>query len=145
MGLPLRPVKIQKPILDRIKLAFEWARMGDVKFFKAAVTDDLLDARDESGNSLLHAVVLAKREVKFIEILVKRGVPIDGINSEGNTALHLAVKMQWVRFVRKLLACGADMNIPNFSGQVPAQMNKSKTIQQVFEEQNALVSLSDEN
>lgn len=54
--------------------------------------DNLADVVDEEGNTLLHAVAKSNYGAPFINLLLKKGVPINAQNKQGETALISAAK-----------------------------------------------------
>lgn len=72
-------------------------------FFTPAV----LGARDSAGNGALHYAAMAALP-DGAAYLARRGVPVDGTNAEGRTALMLALKADSVQTVNVLLSLGAD-------------------------------------
>jgi hypothetical protein len=126
------------------KTIFDFAKNGGFKSFKLALTDDNVNRKDENGNSLLHIVVLAKRKVKFVEALREKNVDINGINSEGNTPLHLAVEQKVMRIIKKLCESGADTNIKNHNGKSPKEVRSNLKIQKYFQEREALDQMKDD-
>lgn len=60
-----------------------------------------------------------KGELPKVKTLVTRGANISGVNSQGETALHLAIKHGHKRVSEFLLAHGADVNAQNAYGDTP--------------------------
>ena len=115
----------KKPRIDidpRIERIFDLAKIGSIQAFKEALTPDLMEAQDREGYSLLHRVVLEKREVKFIRVLISAGFPINKPGPLGNTALHVAVNIQSKKHVQELLKQSADRTVTNQAGKTPVQM-----------------------
>ena len=53
-----------------------------------------------------------------MELLLKQKVDINTLNNEGMTALHLAaMRGESIKFIKKMLAAGADKNIPTEFGE----------------------------
>jgi hypothetical protein len=119
---------------ERIKEAFYLAQKGSYQSFKEALTEETVQAVNDKGNTLLHEVVLARREVKFLSALVERNASIDKVNAAGNTALHLATELKSFRHVKKLKELGVDLNVRNRAGKTAEEMTKSKKIRILFQE-----------
>ena len=66
------------------------------------------------------AMDLARRgEVAELEELVRRGLPVDVQDPDGNTMLMLAAYRGHVEAVRALIALGADVDLRNARDQAP--------------------------
>ena len=92
-----------------------------------------LNAKDHLGNTLLHECVAAtdaqdsqedeekleseKQCIQTICSLVKRGVAISAINSDGLTALHYAVETRGDKIVKTLITLGACVNMTTKTGE----------------------------
>jgi ankyrin repeat protein len=120
------------------------ARTGDIKFFTKALTTDSLHAVDEKGCSLLHKVILENRPVKFIKVLVDKGLSVNITDSRGDTPLHLAASLKFTHQVKKLLELGADPSIQNLAGKTPIEVTKSKKIKKIFAEKKETEAQSKE-
>ena len=75
------------------------------------------DARTttRNGNSVLH-LAAADGQVALIPVLIVAHAPIDAVNSQGDTALMLAVKSRCPGCVTSLLAAGASTRVRNKDG-----------------------------
>lgn len=58
-----------------------------------------------------------------IKSLVAVGVPVAGVDSEGNTPLHLAVRHGCTDAIQALIEAKADMNARNLKGQTPLMIS----------------------
>jgi ankyrin repeat protein len=67
-------------------------------------------AIDKQGNTVLHHAASGDNP-KTVELLIKRGVPINAVNYNRETPLWLAVKNGQPNTVVTLLKYGADRNI----------------------------------
>lgn len=83
--------------------------------------DESLKNTDEFGNSLLQLSILAKMPKLFDELLSFPGTNIDYVNSDGNTALHIAAICSDHEKIEKLLSKGANCIIRNKHGFTPIQ------------------------
>lgn len=100
-----------------------------IKLFESLVNsnqnfDRIINKQDVStGNSLLIYAVI--HNVKHIvELLLLRGIDPNIQNSFGDTALHLAYKMNSTGIVNTLIEFCADQKIKNNGGLYPWQMSK---------------------
>jgi ankyrin repeat protein len=68
----------------------------------------------------------AKGDTKLVKALLDRGLPIEGRDSTGQTALHRAAALDWVEgataTVQALLARGAKVNAVDREGRTPLHM-----------------------
>jgi len=121
---------------------FELAKVGKMKYFKQALNEETRKVKDGEGNSLLHCVVSNERNVPFIAALLnpKYEDLIDVTNHEGNTALHIAVKIDCLRLVEKLLKYFPSLNIKNQQGKTAEQMSQSRKIKALFAEHRNLTA-----
>ncbi|HOZ72976.1 MAG TPA: ankyrin repeat domain-containing protein [Spirochaetales bacterium] len=78
-------------------------------------TPEVLAAEDPSGNGPLHHAAMAGL-ADGAAYLARLGVPVDGKNDDGQTALMLALKRDSTGTVNALLALGADPGIRDSSG-----------------------------
>ncbi|KAF2708992.1 ankyrin [Pleomassaria siparia CBS 279.74] len=71
---------------------------------------DITKTTSTTYSSVLHAAVIG-RQLENVQYLIELGIPIDGPNSSGETALHLAAKTPGAYPTAKyLLEMGADVN-----------------------------------
>lgn len=82
---------------------------------------------DRQQNTLLHAAALRGSSHIFTAVcegFIAKGIPfpINLQNAERNTALHLAVQGKNPQIIKKLLEAGADKNILNADGLIPADL-----------------------
>jgi len=78
---------------------------------------------DRSGNTpLFLAVMKGRRFETIIHRLIDQGADVNGVNSNGNTILHVASKYNSPEVVRHLLKSGANPNAKNESGNSPVHI-----------------------
>jgi hypothetical protein len=132
-----RPEKRQKEALelavDRMKEVAMYANEKKFKDFENSLSQLVLNARDDEGNSLLHLIVLQRGGVKCINPILIKGGDINATNREGNTPLHLAVKIKSLQTVKNLVLRGADLNKRNNDGKNPKEISNTKQINEYFE------------
>ena len=82
-----------------------------------------INSSDELKSSALHwAAYMNSEQVVAYLLSDPRLNCLDGVDSEGNTPLMLAVTYGNTRVVRRLLIKGADRYIPNHAGKIPFQV-----------------------
>ena len=94
------------------------------------VKPSTVNARDEEGNTPLHLIV---RRYKFTKIIwnkmAKYDVNFDAQNLNGETALHIAAKMNKLNFIHILLELGASKDIVDNNDKRPLDLaSKSEII-----------------
>jgi hypothetical protein len=133
-----RPEKRQKQSSESAETGIEKMAMlaneRDFRAFNIALNSFDLSKKDDKGNSLLHRIVLQKNLATYIDAVLKEGgALLDMPNREGNTPLHLAVKVQSLTTVKVLVARGADLNKKNNDGKNPKEISNTKQINEYFE------------
>lgn len=58
-------------------------------------------------------------KVPTLKVQVEAGVDLNAKNENGDTALHVAVKLGFIEFVPAILKQGADPNVTDKQGQTP--------------------------
>jgi ankyrin repeat protein len=88
--------------------------------------DCCVDVRDQNSDGLLH--LIARHGAKFDwsnvgRMLIQLGVSTDSVNDQGQTALHVAVSSQNLRFARFLIRSGASMKAADSNGSTPLHLS----------------------
>jgi len=90
-------------------------------------SDLLLDSKDKNENSFLHYAVLENNDSRIIEELVKAGLDIEAVNSEGKTALHIAALKNNIECLKTLISLGAQINPLDNEGNTPFMVSKGES------------------
>ncbi|MEO5586559.1 MAG: ankyrin repeat domain-containing protein [Novosphingobium sp.] len=79
----------------------------------------IVNTRDvTSGDTALH-IVVARRDLTWIDFLTAKGANVNARNGRGATPLQLAVGMGFIEGVERLLEKGARVDEPDASGETP--------------------------
>ncbi len=87
-----------------------------------------LHSLNESGAEPLHFAVLFRDEEvadRLVRMLLDNGAELNGIQREGETALHHAVARGSIRLVSTLIEAGADPFFKDKLGRSPADLAKN--------------------
>lgn len=78
-------------------------------------------SRIDEANALIYCVRFG--ELRKLKILLKKGLDPNNQNSDGITALHIAVGSKNIEAIKILISRGADKSIENNQGQSPIDFN----------------------
>merc|ERR1740121_3454164 len=81
---------------------------------------EILLARDEHGNNLLH-IACQNNNRRIAKLLLKNGISVNEQNTRGNTPLHYCSQYGFMQLADYLISHGADDGIPNHLGLMPPQ------------------------
>jgi len=98
---------------------FDLAARANDSTFNLLITADTVNSRDSSGNTMLHATVRNRGNANQIGRILDNRAPVDARNREGETALHLAVRMNQRETGEFLISRGASIFSLNSSGHSP--------------------------
>lgn len=87
----------------------------------------LENTKDENENSLV-AIATMQGDYKMLQILSDQGMNLNSQNKDGNTALHFAIRANFVNCIDLLLRNGADESIENNLGLTAWEIIKNKRI-----------------
>lgn len=82
----------------------------------------ILSANPFSLNKLLIQTCQHPELQWFSIVLINLGVSLDGVDAQGNTALHQAAMTNNINIVNHLIARGADLNSTNVYGNMPMHL-----------------------
>jgi hypothetical protein len=77
-----------------------------------------VDARDETGNAMLH-VAAQNGNKRILKLALRRGADINSRNNSGNTPLHYAYAYGFEELGSYLISKGADDTLQNLEGLTP--------------------------
>jgi len=87
--------------------------------FNLLVTEDTVNQRDGAGNTMLHSVIRNRGIPRHIGTILDKHAFIDARNREGDTALHIAVRMNLRENGEFLISRGASIFSANAAGDSP--------------------------
>ncbi|MDR1972880.1 MAG: ankyrin repeat domain-containing protein [Treponema sp.] len=85
----------------------------------ALITPETVYQTDSAGNTILHTAIQNSADVKTIALILEHRALINARNREGDTSLHLAVRLNEVETGELLISRGADIFAPNARGEIP--------------------------
>jgi hypothetical protein len=100
------------PSLERFKIQPP-SKHKDAEFYI-----NLLEIKDEEGNSLLHISVL-DNIYDLVEYLLIKGANVNAQNNNGDTPLHLVIKKENTELIGLLLKYNAEIDILNKKNETP--------------------------
>jgi ankyrin repeat protein len=89
------------------------------EIFEMLVTEDTVNQRDGAGNTMLHSTVRNRGAPHHIGIILDKHAIVDARNREGDTALHIAVRMNLREDGEFLISRGASIFSANAIGDSP--------------------------
>ena len=110
------PTETHCQISPSIHLACFFGRADIVKLMVDKYGVSILQARDEDGRSTLHSCTTSVFGKKVIDFLVKNGVYINNIDSNGCTSLSSAIQYGSLHTVQEILNYGGDPLIKDKQG-----------------------------
>ena len=101
---------------DFVKKAIE----GDVVVFEELLNQyhELLNKRDENGNTALH-VAASKGNRMLCELLIRKGANLDIQDIFGNTPLLYAIDREQYEIMKLFIQRGANIQLCDFRGNSP--------------------------
>jgi len=87
--------------------------------FNILVTSETVNQRDSAGNSMLHLAMKNRGTPEHIGKILDNKAPVDARNRDGDTALHIAVRMNQRQNAEFLISRGASIFSANAAGESP--------------------------
>jgi ankyrin repeat protein len=98
---------------------FERALETGDPVLSAMITPETVFQTDSAGNTVLHTAIENFADVKTITLILDHRALINARNREGDTSLHLAVRLDEAEIGELLISRGADIFAPNARGETP--------------------------
>ncbi|MDR0301156.1 MAG: ankyrin repeat domain-containing protein [Treponema sp.] len=89
------------------------------EIFEMLVTEETVNQRDGAGNTMLHSAIRNRGIPRHIGIILDKRAIVDARNREGDTALHIAVRMNQRENGEFLISRGASIFSVNAAGDSP--------------------------
>jgi ankyrin repeat protein len=83
------------------------------------ITPETVYQTDSAGNTILHTAIQNAADLKTIALILDHGALINARNREGDTSLHLAVRVNNPETGELLISRGGDIFAPNAGGEIP--------------------------
>ncbi|MDR2133475.1 MAG: ankyrin repeat domain-containing protein, partial [Treponema sp.] len=83
------------------------------------ITPETVHQSDSAGNTLLHGAVKNRTGPEIAGLILDQKALVNARNKEGDTALHLAVRLDQKENGELLISRGADIFAPNSNGESP--------------------------
>ncbi|XP_034234900.1 E3 ubiquitin-protein ligase mind-bomb-like isoform X2 [Thrips palmi] len=112
-------------------------------FLSRQYTIEFVNNLNDEGFAALH-LAAQQDKISAIQWLINHGAEVDLPDGTcGRTALFLAIERKSYRAQKALLASGADMREPTFSGSTPFHLTKADTIAHLTSGQDAVAEFID--
>ena len=87
------------------------------------ITDETIHQSDSQGNTMLHTTIRHRGNTDVVSSILDKRAQVNARNKEGDTSLHLAVRMDEKETGELLLSRGADIFAPNAKGRSPLYLS----------------------
>ncbi|MDR1239758.1 MAG: ankyrin repeat domain-containing protein [Treponema sp.] len=98
---------------------FDWALRENSPLLTTLITPESVQQSDSAGNTMLHAAVKNRANLRIAGHILDQKALVNARNKEGETALHLAARLNEAETGELLIARGADIFAPNSLGESP--------------------------
>jgi ankyrin repeat protein len=85
----------------------------------ALISPETVFQTDSAGNTILHTAIENSADVKTVGLILEHRALVNARNREGDTSLHLAVRLNEAESGELLISRGADIFAPNARGETP--------------------------
>ena len=98
---------------------FDQAMLVKGPILQALITSETVQQRDNGGNTILHVALKNRGDPGIIALILNQKALVNARNKEGETALHIAVRLNQRETGEFLLSRGADIFSSNSVGESP--------------------------
>jgi ankyrin repeat protein len=102
---------------------FEKALLEKPGVLPSLITSETVLQSDSAGNTILHIVLSRRADTETAGLILDKNAPVNARNKEGDTSLHLAVRLKEQKSGELLLSRGADIFAPNAKGESPLYLS----------------------
>jgi ankyrin repeat protein len=102
---------------------FEKALLEKPGVLPSLITNETVLQSDSAGNTILHIAISRRTDTEIVGLILDKNVPVNARNKEGDTGLHLAVRLKEQKSGELLLFRGADIFAPNAKGESPLYLS----------------------
>jgi ankyrin repeat protein len=106
---------------------YERALLDRNSILTALITEETVFQNDSAGNTLLHLTVKNRGDDKIVGLILDRKALVNARNKEGDTSLHIAVRLDRGESGTLLISRGADIFAPNARGESPLYLAFTST------------------
>jgi ankyrin repeat protein len=124
ISVPQKPMEtINSPNIDKLFSVIQGGNIDDIEVF-ISQTATIYNLRDKDNATPLHIILNENNKLdeshklRLIKLLVSE-IPINSLDNQGRSPLHLATKYQYNDIVEYLLNKGADVNQRDSQGMTP--------------------------
>ncbi|MCL2068067.1 MAG: ankyrin repeat domain-containing protein [Treponema sp.] len=96
---------------------FDIALQKKGEILSALITTETVYQNDSAGNTMLHAAIKSGCEPEYIGLILDKRAMVNARNKEGDSALHIAVRMNQRENGEFLISRGADIFAVNSAGE----------------------------
>jgi hypothetical protein len=125
---PQFPIAFTQSNLTNVVFRNFCTKMPKLGAFTRGLTEEIARCTDEAGNSLFHYVVkkVGRSTDGYFKALLEKNGDINHRNNEGDTPLHLAIKLDKKTTAIHLVNVGARTDIPDNDGVLPLRLTSGK-------------------
>jgi len=106
---------------------FDLASRAGNEIFNLLIVEETVNQRDSAGNTMLHAAVRNRVSPRQLEYILEHRALIDTRNRDGDTPLHIAVRLNTAENGEFLISQGANIFSLNSEGHSPLFIGLSST------------------
>jgi ankyrin repeat protein len=102
---------------------FEKALAENPGVLPSLITNETVLLNNSAGNTVLHVAIGRRADTEIVSLILDKNAPVNARNREGDTSLHLAVRLREQKSGELLLSRGADIFAPNAKGESPLYLS----------------------
>jgi ankyrin repeat protein len=102
---------------------FEKALLEKPSVLPSLITEETVLQNDSAGNTVLHLAIKRRADIEIVSLILDKKALVNARNQEGDTSLHIAVRLNEQKAGELLLSRGADIFAPNAKGESPLYLS----------------------